>query len=150
MENYKMFDIVYVDLSDSKGSEQSGIRPCIIVQNNTGNKYSPTVLVMCLTSVIKKENLPTHCVIHGSLQNGLKYDSMVMAETTCQISKERILYKAGHIDNDYDKNNIINAYLANITGQKCYTGVLSQVVCAICRFVIKIGKEEEHKRWSIG
>ena len=144
MEEFKMFDIVYVDLNTSKiGSEQTGIRPCVIIQNNTGNKYSPTLLVMCLTSSIKKKELPTHCIIPKSAANGLKCDSMVMAETLCQISKERILSKAGYIDNERDKNNIISAYLANITGRKTYSSGVSELVYAICRFVVKPDKTKE-------
>ena len=144
MEEFKMFDIVYVDLSGSKiGSEQTGIRPCVIIQNNTGNKYSPTLLVMCLTSSIKKKELPTHCIIHKSTSNGLKCDSMGMAETLCQVSKERILSKAGYIDNERDKNNIISAYLANITGRKTYSSGVSELVYAICRFVVKPEKTKD-------
>ena len=146
MEELKMFDIVYVDLNSKIGSEQSGIRPCVIVQNNTGNKYSPTVLVMCLTSSIKKKELPTHCIIPKSGANGLKYDSMAMAETMCQVSKHRVLNKIGHIDRDIDKKNIVNAYLANITGRKNYSSGFSQVVYAICKFVIRVGKEEESRK----
>ena len=146
MEELKMFDIVYVDLNSKIGSEQSGIRPCVIVQNNTGNKYSPTVLVMCLTSSIKKKELPTHCIIPKSVSNGLKCDSMAMAETMCQVSKDRIMNKIGHIDREIDKRNIVNAYLANITGRKSYSSGFSQVVYAICKFVIKIGKEEENRK----
>lgn len=153
MEEFKMFDIVYVDLNTSKiGSEQSGIRPCVIIQNNTGNKYSPTLLVMCLTSSIKKRELPTHCIIRKSALNGLKCDSMVMAETLCQVSKARILSKVGYIDNERDKNNIISAYLANITGRKTYSSGISELVYAICRFVVRPDKtksrrdEEEDRR----
>ena len=65
MDELKMFDIIYVDFSDNKiGSEQSGIHPYIIIQNNIGNKHCPTVLGMSLTSVLKKEYMPTHCIIH--------------------------------------------------------------------------------------
>ena len=144
MEDFKMFDIVYVDLADKVGSEQSGIRPCVIIQNDIGNKYCPTVIAMCLTSSLKKENMPTHCIIKKTRANGLKVDSMLMAETLCQISKERIIKKIGCIDNDYDKNRIINAYLANITGRKNYSSGWSKVVYAVCKLVIK-GEEGRKK-----
>ena len=98
MDELKMFDIVYADFSDNKiGSEQSGIHPYIIIQNNTGNKYCPTVLGMSLTSVLKKGYMPTHCIIHKTKENGLKKDSMLLGETLTQISKERIINKIGSV-----------------------------------------------------
>ena len=65
MDEYKQFDIVYADLSSKGtiGSEQKGIRPVIIIQNDTGNIHSPTVLVMALTKELKKANQPTHYII---------------------------------------------------------------------------------------
>ncbi len=86
MDELKMFDIVYADFTNTKvGSEQSGIHPYIIIQNSMANKYCPTVLGMSLTSVLKKEYMPTHCVIHKTDENGLKRDSMLLDETLTQI-----------------------------------------------------------------
>ena len=92
MDEYKQFDIVYADLSGKGtiGSEQKGIRPVIIIQNDTGNIHSPTVLVMALTKELKKANQPTHYIIRKNNANGLKFDSMVLGETITQISKQRI------------------------------------------------------------
>ena len=92
MDEYKQFDIVYADLSGKGivGSEQKGIRPVVIVQNDTGNAHSPTVLVMALTKELKKANQPTHYIIRKNNVNGLKFDSMVLGETITQISKQRI------------------------------------------------------------
>lgn len=90
MDNLKMFDIIYVNMEGKIGSEQSGIHPYVIIQNNIGNKHSPTVLGMSLTSSLKKEHMPTHCVVHKTKKNGLRKDSMVLAETITQISKDRI------------------------------------------------------------
>ena len=70
----KRGDMFYADLSPVIGSEQGGIRPVLIVQNDVGNKYSPTVIVLPLTTEIKKADLPTHCIIHKSIKNGLKND----------------------------------------------------------------------------
>lgn len=119
-----MFDIFYADLSKgTMRSEQSGIRPVIIIQNDMGNKYSPTVIVLPITSEIKKMNMPTHSIIHKTYENGLSTDSMVLAEQIRVIDKNRLRGKIGHIDNSEEQNDVINAYLANITGKKKYNSV---------------------------
>ena len=136
MDELKMFDIIYVDFSDNKiGSEQSGIHPYIIIQNNIGNKHCPTVLGMSLTSVLKKEYMPTHCIIHKTEQNGLKHDSMLLGETLTQISKERIINKIGSITEENTQNDILNVYIANITGKKRYNSVWSKIVNMIFKLV---------------
>ena len=136
MDELKMFDIIYVDFSDNKiGSEQSGIHPYIIIQNNIGNKHCPTVLGMSLTSVLKKEYMPTHCIIHKTKQNGLKHDSMLLGETLTQISKERIINKIGSITEENTQNDILNVYIANITGKKRYNSVWSKIVNMIFKLV---------------
>lgn len=142
MDELKMFDVVYADFSDNKiGSEQSGIHPYIIIQNNTGNKYCPTVLGMSLTSVLKKEYMPTHCIIHRTKENGLKHDSMLLGETLTQISKERIINKIGTITNERTQNDILNVYMANITGKKKYNSVWSKIINMIFRLVKEGGYE---------
>ncbi len=141
MDELKMFDIVYADFTNSKiGSEQSGIHPYIIIQNNTGNKYCPTVLGMSLTSVLKKEYMPTHCIIHKTQENGLKKDSMLLGETLTQISKERIINKIGSITDERTQNDILNVYIANITGKKKYNSVWSKIV----NMIFKLVKEGEY------
>ena len=136
MDELKMFDVIYVDFSDNKiGSEQSGIHPYIIIQNNVGNKHCPTVLGMSLTSVLKKEYMPTHCIIHKTKQNGLKHDSMLLGETLTQISKERIINKIGSITEENTQNDILNVYIANITGKKRYNSVWSKIVNMIFELV---------------
>ena len=137
----KMFDIIYADFSDNKtGSEQSGIHPYIIIQNNIGNKHCPTVLGMSLTSVVKKEYIPTHCIIHKTKQNGLKHDSMLLGETLTQISKERIINKIGSITEKNTQNDILNVYIANITGKKRYNSVWSKIV----NMIFKLVKEDSN------
>lgn len=137
----KMFDIYYADLSkNTVDSEQGGIRPVIIVQNNIGNNFSPTVIVLPMTSEIKKVNMPTHCIIHRSEKNGLTVDSMVLAEQIRVIDKSRLQDHIGFLDNSKEQNEVINAYLANITGKKRYNSVWSKIIDMIFRLV----KEGEH------
>ena len=138
----KMFDIYYADLSkNTVNSEQGGIRPVIVIQNDIGNKYSPTLIVLPITSEIKKENMPTHCILHKSIKNGLKIDSMVLAEQIRVIDKSRILDYIGHLDNANEQNNVINSYLANITGKKRYSLVWSKIISMIFKLV----REGEHE-----
>ena len=85
----KRGDMFYADLSPVIGSEQGGIRPVLIIQNDTGNKYSPTV--------IDKNKLPTHIEI-PSEEYGLKADSVILTEQIRTIDKSRLKEKIGHID----------------------------------------------------
>ena len=136
MDELKMFDVIYVDFPDNKiGSEQSGIHPYIIIQNNIGNKHCPTVLGMSLTSVLKKEYMPTHCIIHKTKENGLKKDSMLLGETLTQISKERIINRIGSVTDEKTQNDILNVYFANVTGKKKYNSVWSKIINMIFRLV---------------
>ena len=136
MDELKMFDIVYADFSNGKiGSEQSGVHPYVIIQNSVGNLHCPTVLGMCLTSSLKKEYIPTHCIIHKTKENGLKKDSMLLGETLTQISKERIIRKIGSITDENTQNDILNVYIANVTGKKVYDSVWSRVINMIFKLV---------------
>lgn len=137
----RMFDIYYANLSKNiVQSEQGGIRPVIIIQNDIGNKYSPTVIVLPITSEIKKVNLPTHCVLHRTIKNGLDVDSMILAEQIRVIDKSRLLDKIGYLDDVTEQNDVINAYLANITGKKRYTSMWSKVI----NMIFKLVKEGEY------
>jgi len=104
----KRGDMFYADLSPVVGSEQGGIRPVLVIQNNMGNKYSPTVIVSAITSQMNKNRLPTHIEL-DSEEFGLKSDSVVLAEQIRTIDKSRLKEKIGHIDNDYIMNRIDNA-----------------------------------------
>lgn len=104
----KRGDMFYADLSPVVGSEQGGIRPVLIVQNDTGNKYSPTVIAAAITSQIGKNKLPTHIEI-DSKEVGLKTDSIVLAEQIRTIDKSRLKEKIGHIDDSNVINRINNA-----------------------------------------
>lgn len=92
----KRGQIYLVDLSDGFGSEQGGVRPVLVVQNNKGNKYSPTIIVACITSRAKtKHHLPTHYYIPDYV--GLKYPSIVMMEQIKVIDKARIIKYIGSV-----------------------------------------------------
>ena len=93
----KRGDMFYADLSPVVGSEQGGIRPVLIIQNDTGNKYSPTVIAAAITSQTGKAKLPTHIEISSS-DNGLKSDSVVLTEQIRTIDKSRLKEKIGHIE----------------------------------------------------
>ena len=104
----KRGDMFYADLSPVIGSEQGGIRPVLIVQNDTGNKYSPTVIAAAITSQTGKNDLPTHIKI-ASEENGLKSDSVVLAEQIRTIDKSRLKEKIGHINDNKLMNKVNNA-----------------------------------------
>ncbi len=106
--NVKRGDIYYADLSPVVGSEQGGVRPVLIVQNDVGNKYSPTVIAAAITSQTGKNKLPTHIEI-GSNKNGLKSDSVVLTEQIRTIDKSRLKEKIGHIDDRLVMNKVNNA-----------------------------------------
>lgn len=95
--NIKRGEIYYADLSPVIGSEQGGVRPVLIVQNDVGNKYSPTVIAAAITSQHEKSNLPTHINISAECC-GLSKDSIVLLEQVRTIDKQRLKEKMGAID----------------------------------------------------
>ena len=101
-------DMFYADLSPVVGSEQGGVRSVLVIQNDTGNKYSPTVIVSAITSQLNKNRLPTHIEL-DSQEFGLKSDSVVLAEQIRTIDKSRLKEKIGHIDDNRIMNRINNA-----------------------------------------
>ena len=104
----KRGDMFYADLSPVVGSEQGGIRPVLIIQNDMGNKYSPTVIAAAITSQTNKTKLPTHIEIDGDRQ-GLKSNSVVLTEQIRTIDKSRLKEKIGHIDDRMVMDKINNA-----------------------------------------
>ena len=101
----KRGDMYYADLSPVVGSEQGGIRPVLIVQNDVGNKYSPTVIAVAITSQLNKNKLPTHIEVNCQ-DYGLSKDSVILAEQIRTIDKKRLKDRIGHIDNEImDKVN---------------------------------------------
>ena len=90
-------DIYYADLSPVVGSEQGGVRPVLIVQNDVGNKFSPTVIAAAITSQRDKTNLPTHIEVDAR-DCGLAKDSIVLLEQVRTIDKRRLREKMGALD----------------------------------------------------
>ncbi len=107
----KRGDIFYADLSPVIGSEQGGIRPILVVQNDVGNRYSPTIICAAITSQINKAKLPTHIEIDCTKYPLIK-DSVVLLEQVRTIDKKRIKEKIGHLDeiimNKVDKALLIS------------------------------------------
>ncbi len=93
----KRGDIFYADLSPVIGSEQGGVRPVLVIQNDIGNKYSPTVIVAAITSQINKAKLPTHIEISAN-EFGLSKDSVILAEQVRTVDKRRLREKIGTLD----------------------------------------------------
>ena len=104
----KRGDMFYADLSPVVGSEQGGIRPVLIIQNDRGNKYSPTVIAAAITSQTGKTKLPTHIEI-ASDSCGLKSNSVVLAEQIRTIDKSRLKERIGHIDDEKIIDRVNNA-----------------------------------------
>ena len=105
--NIKRGDIYYADLSPVVGSEQGGLRPVLIVQNDVGNRYSPTVIAAAITSRMSKTKLPTHIDIAAE-DVGLSKDSVVLLEQIRTLDKKRLKEKMGHLDDDL-MNRVNNA-----------------------------------------
>ena len=108
-------DIFYADLSPVVGSEQGGLRPVLIIQNDVGNRYSPTVIAAAITSRMGKTKLPTHIDItassHAGISDraGLARDSVILLEQIRTLDKRRLREKMGHLDEDVmeEVNNAI-------------------------------------------
>lgn len=108
MENIIRGDIFYADLGENKdkNSEQVGIRPVLIISNNMGNKYSPTVIIAPLTSQIKRTDLPVHIILTQDKENGLEMNSVVLLEQIKTIDKKKLFSKLGTIcEEDLEKVN---------------------------------------------
>ena len=99
MSIIKRGDIYYADLSPVVGSEQGGLRPVLIVQNDTGNKHSPTVIAAAITSQTGKAKLPTHIELTGH-SVGLSRDSVILLEQIRTLDKSRLREKMGRLDGE--------------------------------------------------
>ena len=113
--NIRRGDIFYADLSPVIGSEQGGLRPVLIIQNDVGNRYSPTVIAAAITSRLSKNRLPTHIDVcrsdTGDEENfGLSKDSVILLEQIRTLDKRRLKEKMGHLDENVMKqvNDAIN------------------------------------------
>jgi mRNA interferase MazF len=96
-QTIKRGDIYYADLSPVVGSEQGGVRPVLIVQNDVGNRYSPTVIAAAITSQTGKARLPTHIELSAHTY-GLSKDSVVLLEQVRTIDKKRLKERMGRVD----------------------------------------------------
>ena len=105
--NIKRGDIFYADLSPVVGSEQGGVRPVLIVQNDVGNRYSPTVIAAAITSQRFKTKLPTHISVNAD-SCGLSKDSVVLLEQIRTLDKQRLRERMGNLQ-DSDMNRIDTA-----------------------------------------
>ena len=90
-------DIFIADLNPVQGSEQGGVRPVLVIQNDRGNRFSPTVICAAMTSRVGKSDLPTHTWV-SARDSGLKSDSLVLCEQIRTLEKRRLRAKAGRID----------------------------------------------------
>ena len=97
MEQIKRGQIYYADLSPVVGSEQGGTRPVLIIQNDVGNKYSPTVIACAVTSQLTKAKLPTHLEVKQG-QFGLPKDSVILLEQIRTLDKRRLKERVGELD----------------------------------------------------
>ena len=95
----KRGNLFYADLSPVVGSEQGGVRPVVIIQNDVGNKYSPTVIIAAITSQMNKAKLPTHVKIEAEVY-GLPKNSVVLLEQIRTIDRRRLRDKIGQFDNE--------------------------------------------------
>lgn len=92
----KRGELYYADLSPVVGSEQGGVRPILIVQNDTGNKYSPTIIAAAVTSKLTKAKLPTHIELNAN-EFGLMKDSVILLEQIRTLDKRRLKEKIGEL-----------------------------------------------------
>ena len=95
----KRGEIYYADLSPVVGSEQGGVRPVLIVQNDTGNRHSPTVIAAAITSQMGKAKLPTHIELQA-MRYGLPKESVVLLEQVRTLDKQRLRQRMGQVDGD--------------------------------------------------
>ena len=109
----RRYDIVQADLGQVIGSEQGGIRPVLIIQNDVGNIYSCTTIIMPLSSKLKSLNQPTHTLIKRSIDTGLKTDSVLLGEQMRVISSQRIIKKIGTVTDETEREEIRRVYQAN-------------------------------------
>ena len=108
----KRGDIYYADLSPVVGSEQGGIRPVLIIQNDVGNKYSPTVIAAAITSQINKAKMPTHIELSAS-EYGLYKDSVILLEQIRTIDKQRLTEYVGRASSE-SMNEIDKSFLLSV------------------------------------
>jgi mRNA interferase MazF len=110
--NIKRGELYYADLSPVVGSEQGGVRPVLIVQNDVGNKYSPTIIAAAITSKINKAKLPTHIELPSS-SYGLQRDSVILLEQIRTLDKRRLKERIGEL-NEVTMSKVDRAILISL------------------------------------
>ncbi len=95
----KRGDVFYADLSPVVGSEQGGVRPVLVIQNDIGNRFSPTVIIAAITAQIQKAKLPTHVEIEAKT-HGMEKDSVILLEQIRTLDKQRLTDKITHLDEE--------------------------------------------------
>lgn len=132
LQSIRRGDIFYADLSPVIGSEQGGLRPVLIVQNDVGNKYSPTVIAAAITSRMGKTRLPTHIDIHAD-RVGLSKDSVILLEQIRTLDKKRLKEKMGHLDDDVMNRVDLAIAVSFGLGDRIYAGDRIQRPAAVAR-----------------
>lgn len=138
-------DIYYADLSPVMGSEQGGVRPVVVIQNNTGNVYSPTVIVAAVTSR-PKTNLPTHVVLDD--RKGLEKNSVVLLEQVRTIDKSRLREYVGILDKQQMVK--VDKALRKSTGVRKLDKPIQLCLCPVCAKVFYESSEYFIKRADYG
>lgn len=137
MENYDSKDIkigeIYMMHFSGSGNEQKGLRPGLVFQNNTGNKHSPNIIALPLTSSIKKPNQPTHVVIRAS-ERGLLRDSMVLCENPERVSKENI----GHYIMTVDDSIMSEVAVASLLSSSALSYVDPSILTVIWEKAVRL------------
>lgn len=113
MVSVRFGDVVLINFIAYGDNVQGGTRPGVVIQNNDGNTFSPTTLVIPLTTIKKKTNLPCHRILKKTRWNGLKEDSMVLGEQTRVIDKKAVKCKLGSLSED-ECRLVLEAYFANV------------------------------------
>ena len=132
LQSIKRGDIFYADLSPVIGSEQGGLRPVLIVQNDVGNKYSPTVIAAAITSRMGKTRLPTHIDIHAD-RVGLSKDSVILLEQIRTLDKKRLKEKMGHLDDDVMNKVDLAIAVSFGLGERIYTSDKNSRYAAVAK-----------------
>lgn len=114
--NIKRGELYYADLSPVVGSEQGGVRPVLVVQNDVGNKYSPTVIAAAVTSKINKAKLPTHIELPSN-SYGLQKDSVILLEQIRTLDKRRLKERIGEL-NEITMSRVDKAILISLGFEK--------------------------------
>ena len=118
MFKYNKYDVIFGEFPDSDGSVQSGYRPGIVIQNNIGNRFSPTLIAIPLTSKIKNLDQATHLLIERNEENGLKTNSMLLAEQISTIDKKKVK-KVGTISDRELQKSIFKCFIYSAAYGDC-------------------------------